>query len=80
MSALIGGYAAGYYSYKWAEVLEADAFEYFKENGIFSRSAAAHFRRTLLSRGGSVDADVLYRDFRGRDPQPQALLQKLGLA
>ncbi len=75
-----GGYAAGYYSYKWAEVLEADAFEYFKENGIFSRSAAAHFRRTLLSRGGSVDADVLYRNFRGRDPQPEALLQKLGLA
>lgn len=75
-----GGYAAGYYSYKWAEVLEADAFEYFKENGIFSRSAAEHFRRTLLSRGGSVDADVLYRNFRGRDPQPEALLQKLGLA
>ena len=75
-----GGYAAGYYSYKWAEVLEADAFEFFKENGIFSRSAAGHFRRTLLSRGGSVDADVLYRDFRGRDPEPEALLQKLGLA
>ena len=75
-----GGYAAGYYSYKWAEVLEADAFDWFKEKGIFNREAAEHFRRTLLSRGGSVDADVLYRDFRGRDPQPEALLKKLGLA
>lgn len=75
-----GGYAAGYYSYKWAEVLEADAFAYFKERGIFSREAAEHFRKTLLSRGGSVDADVLYRDFRGRDPQPDALLEKLGLS
>lgn len=75
-----GGYAAGYYSYKWAEVLEADAFDWFKEKGIFNREAAEHFRRTLLSRGGSVDADLLYRDFRGRDPQPEALLKKLGLA
>jgi len=75
-----GGYAAGYYSYKWAEVLEADAFAYFKERGIFSREAAEHFRKTLLSHGGSVDADVLYRDFRGRDPQPEALLEKLGLS
>ena len=75
-----GGYAAGYYSYKWAEVLEADAFAYFKERGIFSREAAEHFRKTLLSRGGSVDADVLYRDFRDRDPQPEALLEKLGLS
>lgn len=74
-----GGYAAGYYSYKWAEVLEADAFEWFKENGIFSREAAAHFHRTLLSRGGSADADVLYRAFRGRDPEPDALLKKLEL-
>ena len=75
-----GGYAAGYYSYKWAEVLEADAFEYFKERGIFSRSAAEHFRKELLSRGGTVDADVLYRNFRGRNPEPEALLRKMGLA
>ena len=75
-----GGYAAGYYSYKWAEVLEADAFAWFREQGIFNREAAAHFRSTLLSRGGSVDADILYRDFRGRDPEPDALLEKLGLA
>ena len=74
-----GGYAAGYYSYKWAEVLEADAFAFFKEKGIFSREAAAWFRQELLSKGGSVDADVLYRNFRGRDPEPEALLEKLGL-
>lgn len=74
-----GGYAAGYYSYKWAEVLEADAFAFFKEKGIFSREAAECFRRELLSKGGSVDADVLYRNFRGRDPEPDALLRKLGL-
>ena len=74
-----GGYAAGYYSYKWAEVLEADTFEWFREKGIFSREAAETFRRELLSKGGSVDADVLYRNFRGRDPEPDALLEKLGL-
>lgn len=74
-----GGYAAGYYSYKWAEALEADAFAFFKEKGIFSREAAERFRRELLSKGGSVDADVLYRNFRGRDPEPDALLRKLGL-
>ncbi len=74
-----GGYAAGYYSYKWAEVLEADAFSLFREKGIFSRVAADSFRRNILSRGGSEDPDVLYRRFRGRDPEPDALMRKLGL-
>lgn len=74
-----GGYAAGYYSYKWAEVLEADAFSLFKENGIFDRATAESFRSNILSRGGSEDPDVLYRNFRGRDPQSDALMKKLGL-
>lgn len=74
-----GGYAAGYYSYKWAEVLEADAFSLFKEKGIFSREVAASFRHNVLEKGGSVDPAVLYRNFRGHDPQPEALLEKLGL-
>ena len=74
-----GGYAAGYYSYKWAEVLEADAFSLFKEKGIFSREVAGSFRHNILEKGGSVDPAVLYRNFRGHDPQPEALLEKLGL-
>lgn len=74
-----GGYSAGYYSYKWAEVLEADAFSLFKEKGIFSKKVAASFRENILSKGGSVDADVMYRNFRGRDPQADALMVKLGL-
>ena len=74
-----GGYAAGYYSYKWAEVLEADTFAWFKEKGIFNPDAAEVFRREILSRGGSVDADVLYRNFRGRNPSAEALLKKMGL-
>lgn len=74
-----GGYAAGYYSYKWAEVLEADAFSLFKENGIFDKATADSFRENILTRGDSEDPAVLYRRFRGRDPQPEALMKKLGL-
>ena len=74
-----GGYAAGYYSYKWAEVLEADAFSLFKENGIFDKATAASFRENILSRGGSEDPAVLYRSFRGHEPDPHALMEKLGL-
>jgi peptidyl-dipeptidase Dcp len=74
-----GGYSAGYYSYKWAEVLEADAFSLFKEKGIFNKEVAASFRENILSKGNLMDADVLYRNFRGRDPRPEALLEKLGM-
>lgn len=73
-----GGYAAGYYSYKWAEVLDADAFAYFKQNGIFDASTAAKFKK-LLSSGGTVDAMKLYEEFRGRKPQQDALLKRAGI-
>ena len=74
-----GGYSAGYYSYKWAEVLEADAFSLFKEKGIFNTEVSNSFRENILSKGSIEDADVLYRNFRGHDPQPEALMKKLGL-
>ena len=74
-----GGYSAGYYSYKWAEVLEADAFSLFKEKGIFNTEVSNSFRENILSKGSVEDADVIYRNFRGRDPQPEALMKKLGL-
>ena len=74
-----GGYAAGYYSYKWAEVLEADAFSLFKEKGIFNREVSDSFRENILSKGSTEDEAVLYRNFRGHDPQPEALLEKLGI-
>ena len=73
-----GGYSAGYYSYKWAEVLDADAFEYFKEKGIFSQEVAQKFRK-LLSSGGSVKPMDLYKEFRGQEPDPKALLRRAGL-
>ena len=74
-----GGYAAGYYSYIWSEVLDADAVEWFKENGGLTRENGDHFRRALLSRGGSVDAMTLYRNFRGADPDIAPLLKRRGL-
>lgn len=73
-----GGYAAGYYSYKWAEVLDADAFDFFKERGIFDKETASKFE-SLLSKGGTEDPMELYISFRGRRPQSEALLKRAGL-
>ena len=74
-----GGYAAGYYSYKWAEVLDADAFEFFKENGIFDRKTAEKFKESVLSRGGTEHPLDLYKKFRGKEASPEALLRRAGL-
>lgn len=75
-----GGYAAGYYSYKWAEVLSADAFARFEEDGIFNADTGAAFRREILSRGGSRDAMALFKAFRGREPSVEPLLKHSGIA
>ena len=74
-----GGYSSGYYSYKWAEVLDADAFEYFKEEGIFNKNIAKKFSENILSKGGTEDPMVLYMQFRGQEPKPEALLKRAGL-
>jgi peptidyl-dipeptidase Dcp len=74
-----GGYSAGYYSYKWAEVLDADAFEAFLENGLYDQTTANAYKEHVLSKGGSDDPTVLYRNFRGRDADPDALLRREGL-
>ena len=74
-----GGYSSGYYSYKWAEVLDADAFEYFKEAGIFNKEVATKFKDIVLSQGGTEDPMVLYKRFRGHEPRPEALLKRAGL-
>jgi len=74
-----GGYAAGYYSYKWAEVLSADAFAAFEEHGLFDRTTGERFRREILEKGGSEDAMVLFRRFRGREPDIAALLRHAGI-
>ena len=74
-----GGYSAGYYSYKWAEVLAADAWSLFKEKGIFNTEVATSFRENVLSKGSTEPEAVLYRNFRGHDPQPEALLRAQGI-
>ena len=74
-----GGYSAGYYSYKWAEVLDADAFKYFKDHGVFNKKIAAKFKNTVLSQGGTCDPLELYIKFKGSKPNPEALLKRAGL-
>ena len=74
-----GGYSSGYYSYIWAAVLDADAFEAFEENGLFDQATALSFRKNILEKGGSEDPMVLYKNFRGREPKVDALLKRRGL-
>ncbi len=76
---IVGGYSAGYYSYLWSEILDADTFEAFKENGIFDKKTAESFRKNILSRGGTEDAMQMYIDFRGRAPRIEPLLERRGL-
>ena len=74
-----GGYSSGYYSYKWAEVLDADAFAYFQEKGIFNKEVATKFKDNVLSKGGTEHPMILYKRFRGQEPKPDALLKRAGL-
>ena len=74
-----GGYSSGYYSYKWAEVLDADAFAYFQEKGIFDKEVATKFKENVLSKGGTEHPMTLYKRFRGQEPKPDALLKRAGL-
>lgn len=74
-----GGYSSGYYSYKWAEVLDADAFDYFLEEGIFNTEVAEKFKENVLSKGGTEHPMLLYKRFRGQEPKPDALLKRAGL-
>lgn len=74
-----GGYSAGYYSYKWAEVLDADAFEFFQTSGIFNRAVANKFREFILEKGGTQHPMELYKQFRGQEPDVAALLRRAGL-
>ena len=76
---MAGGYSAGYYSYKWAEVLDADAFSLFKEKGIFNKETANSFRENVLSKGGTEHPMVLYKNFRGKEPNINALLERNGI-
>ena len=76
---MAGGYSAGYYSYKWAEVLDADAFSLFKEKGIFNQDVANSFRVNVLSQGGTEHPMILYKRFRGQEPTIQALLKRNGI-
>ena len=78
-SHILGGYSAGYYSYVWSEVLDADSVEWFKENGGMKRANGDHFRKTLLSRGGAEDAMTIFKKFRGAEPNIQPLLERKGL-
>ena len=78
-SHIMGGYSAGYYSYIWSEVLDADSVEWFKENGGMTRANGEHFRKTLLSRGGAEEAMSLFKNFRGAEPNIQPLLERKGL-
>ena len=76
---MAGGYAAGYYSYKWAEVLDADAFSVFKKHGIFDKKTASSFRENILSKGGTENPMTLYKRFKGGEPTIDALLKRNGI-